>query len=122
MAADVAAAGDLDQLGNPTDPGDQRFVPLLEEDARAGASMLLLARNALEASSQRVGERVGGSEAIDQRPESADHCEDAGHVTVVEQMDGETSAGEVLDDPSLEIGEARTRSGASARIFVVSAG
>jgi hypothetical protein len=48
-----------------------------------------------------VGERVGGSEAIDQRPESADHREDAGHVTLVEQMDGETGAGEVLDGPGL---------------------
>ena len=86
---------------NPADPGDQRFVPLLEEDARAGASMLLLARNGLEASSQRVGERVGGSGAIDQPPESADHREEAGHVTLVEQMDGETGAGEVLDDPGL---------------------
>ena len=44
MAADVVAAGDLDQLGNPADRGDQRLVPLLKEDARSWASMLLLAR------------------------------------------------------------------------------
>jgi hypothetical protein len=49
MAADVVAAGDLDQLGNPSDPGDQRLVPLLQEDARAGATMLLLARDRLKA-------------------------------------------------------------------------
>src|SRR3989442_899284 len=32
---DVTAAGDLDQLGDPADAGDERIVPLLEVDARA---------------------------------------------------------------------------------------
>jgi hypothetical protein len=121
MAADVVAAGDLDQLGNPADPGDQRLVPLLKEDARAGATMLLLARDRLKAPSQGVRQCVGGIAAIDQRPEGTDDSEDAGHVALVEQMDGEACAGEVLDDSGLEIGEARTRSGASATIFAVSA-
>ena len=83
--------------------------------------MLLLARDRLEASSQRVGERVGCTAAIDQRPESADHREDAGHVALVEQMDGEAGAGEVLDDSGWRSEKARTRSGASATIFAVSA-
>jgi len=73
--------------------------------------MLLLARDGLEASSQRVGERVGGSEAIDQRPESADHREDAGQVTLVEQMDGEAGAGEILDDPGLEVRDSEDQVG-----------
>ena len=34
----VAAARDLDQLGNPADAGDQRRVPLLEIDARPAAT------------------------------------------------------------------------------------
>src|SRR2546427_8990012 len=32
---DVTAAGDLDQLGDPADAGDERIVPLLEVDALA---------------------------------------------------------------------------------------
>src|SRR5205807_7914963 len=32
---DVTAAGDLDQLGDPADARDERYVPLLEVDARA---------------------------------------------------------------------------------------
>jgi hypothetical protein len=83
--------------------------------------MLLLARDRLKASSQRVGERVGGIAAIDQRPESADHREDAGHVALVEQMDGEAGAGEVLDDPGLEIGESQDQVGRKRHIFAVSA-
>ena len=111
MAADVVAAGDLDQLGNPADPGDQRLVPLLKEDARSGASMLLLAHDRLEAPSQGVRQRVGGIAAIDQRPEGADHSEDAGHVALVEQMDGEACAGEVLEDPGLEVRESEDQVG-----------
>jgi hypothetical protein len=73
--------------------------------------LLLLARNGIEASRQRVGERVGGSEAIDQRPESADHRENAGHVTLVEPVDGEAGAGEVLHDPGLEVRESEDQVG-----------
>ena len=83
--------------------------------------MLLLARDRLEAPSQGVRQRVGGSAAIDQRPEGADHREDAGQVALVEQMDGEAGAGEVLDIPAWRSEKARTRSGASATIFAVSA-
>jgi hypothetical protein len=111
MAADVVAAGDLDQLGNPADPGDQRLVPLLEEDARAGPSMLLLTRDRLEAPSQGVRQRIGGIAAIDERPKGADHREDAGHVTLVEQMDGKAGACEILDDSGLEIGESEDEIG-----------
>jgi hypothetical protein len=63
------------------------------------------ARDRLEAPRQGVRQRVGGVEAIDQRPEGADHREDAGHVTLVEQMDGQARAGEVVDDSCLQIGE-----------------
>jgi hypothetical protein len=31
IGEDVDAAGDLDELGDPADPGDERIVPLLEE-------------------------------------------------------------------------------------------
>src|SRR5690606_7480841 len=35
----------------------------------------------------------------------ADHGEDAGQITLVEQMDGEARAGEVRDDRTLDVGE-----------------
>jgi hypothetical protein len=73
--------------------------------------MLLLARDRLEAPSQGVRQRVGGIAAIDQRPEGADHREDAGYVALVEQMDGEAGAGEVQDDSGLEIGESKDQVG-----------
>jgi hypothetical protein len=116
ILADVVTAGDLDQLGNPADPSDQRLVPLLKEDARSGASMLLLARDHLESPSQGVRQRVGGIAAIDQRPEGADHREDAGHVALVEQMDGEAGAGKVLDDSGLEIGGSKDQAGDLRRV------
>ena len=79
--------------------------------------MLLLARDRLEAPSQGVRQRVGGIAAIDQRPEGADHREDAGHVALVEQMDGEAGAGEILDDPGLEIGEREDEIGLERQDF-----
>ena len=73
--------------------------------------MLLLARDGFEAPSQGVRQRVGGIAAIDQRAEGADHRQDAGHVALVEQMDGEAGAGEVVDDSGLEIGESKDQVG-----------
>ena len=73
--------------------------------------MLLLARDRLEAPSQGVRQRVGSIAALDQRPKGADHREDAGHVALVEQTDGEAGAGEILDDPGLEIGESKDQVG-----------
>ena len=34
ISENVHATGDLDELGDPTSPGDQRIVPFLEKDPR----------------------------------------------------------------------------------------
>jgi hypothetical protein len=44
--------------------------------------------------------------------------EDPGHVALVEQMDSEAGAGEVLDDYCLEIGESKDRVGPTAPVVV----
>ena len=71
LREDRLAAGDLDQLLDPADAGDQRVVPLLEEHARPPRRSRCARRRADRARGPRsssLGERVAASSAQPDQP------------------------------------------------------
>src|SRR5204862_5717925 len=102
---DVASAGDLDDLRDPTDPGDQRIHPLFEVDARPlGPHRGVLAY---------VPDLVG--DVLDHAPRSLltaesstddeDCFQDVVERALVRAQHAGAGGDEVADDVALEIGE-----------------
>ncbi len=58
-----------------------------------------------DAGFELAGQRVRLRGLADEGAQGADHGEDAGEVTLVEQVDGEAGAGEIGDDRALDVGE-----------------
>lgn len=116
MRKDVLAAGNLDQLRNPTDAADERIVPFLEINARTRACGRC--RNCLVNSlCQQIGERGALLRGADERAERADHRQDAGNVALVEHVNRDADPGQFRGDFRLEVGEAEDEIGFETQDF-----
>ena len=109
LREDRIAAGDLDQLLDPADAGDERRVPFLEEDPRGRALGEARTRRAradrVEPGLHPRRERVPGVGPPDQRADDPDHLEDLGDAALVEGVDGIAAADQLARDVGLQIGE-----------------
>jgi hypothetical protein len=68
LREDRHAAGDRDQLFDPSDAGNQRIVPLLEEDTRALGKVGRGAKDSLEAVLESAREILGPRLAATRAP------------------------------------------------------
>src|SRR5262249_16867304 len=102
---DIAASGDLDELRDPADAGDERIVPLLEVDTRAMGPHARVLADLLHLVPDVLDEAARGLFATER---AADHEHGAQHVferALVRAQHGDAAADQLPHDVLLEIGE-----------------
>ena len=119
LGEDRVAAGDLHQLFDPPDAGDQRVVPFLEEDARPDGSRAAAARIASSSSSRCETRRSARAGAADQSAEDADHLQDLGDAALVEHHHRVAALDQLGGDVGLQVGEAEDQVGLERLDLVV---
>src|SRR5262245_1175561 len=90
-----SAAGNLDELLDPSDAGNDRLVPLLEEDAKATWKAASRLANPIEVGLEIGGEPFGGRLTPDQTAEHPNHLQNLGDAALVEGDDRQAAANEL---------------------------
>ena len=97
----VGAAGRLDQLGHPAAAGDDRLVPLLEENPRTFARRR---RQRGKAALEDADKRLGLLRRANHCAEHPHHGEYAGEVDMVERVHGDAAADQLRRNVRLQVG------------------
>src|SRR5262249_46432790 len=110
-------ARNLDELGDPSDPGYHRLVPLFEIEPgvalERGGALARLHESLLEAGHERRGlaSRAGPG------AQRAGHGEDGGDVALVEGMYRDVGADQLGGDVGLQVGEGENEVGLEREDF-----
>jgi hypothetical protein len=115
IGKNIDAAGDLDELRNPGNPGNERLVPFLEKDFRAPHKFSRPAARLVGSERQVAGQPLGLFGGPGQGTHHPDHAEDFREGPLIEGMDGEAAADQLGNDVRLSSEKARMRLGFSAR-------
>jgi hypothetical protein len=116
----VGAAGDLYQLRDPANSGDQRIIPFLEEYPWPLRQPLCAASDFAQTRFEHSYELPGSFDRVDHRAQSPNHVKDPGDASLIEGMDVEPAANEVRDDVGLKIGECQDKIGSGLRSRILS--
>jgi hypothetical protein len=95
VGEDVDAAGDLDELRDPSNSGDQRIVPFLEEYSWPARQALRAASDFGQTRFERSNELPSPFARIDHRAQHPNHTEDSGDASLIEGMDVEPTTNEI---------------------------
>jgi hypothetical protein len=108
---DVDAAGDLDELRDPPNSGDQRLVPFFEEYLWPLRQSLRAASGFGQTGFECSDELPSPFARVDYRAQRANHVEDPGDASLIEGMDVDPAANEIRGDVGLEIREGQDQIG-----------
>ena len=99
------AAGDVDELFNPSDARDQRLVPLVEEDARPCRQRRFRLRGGCDRGprSQTISQRFSLWLTPDEAAEHPDHLQNLGDRALVERDDREAAPHQFRRELRLQI-------------------
>src|SRR4029453_2085371 len=109
---DRRAAGNLDELLDPSEAGNNRLAPLLEERAKAAGKSASRLANPIEVGCEVGGERFSSRLTPDQPTKHSNHLQDLGDAALVECDDGQATANELRREIGLEILEGQDGMGA----------
>src|SRR5471030_55347 len=105
LGEDRRPAGDRDELFHPSNAGDQRRVPLLEEHAWPRRKPRRRFPDALQPLRQLPGELLGFLLTADQPAEHRDHLQDLVDAALIEHDHVQAAADELGDEIRLQIRE-----------------
>jgi hypothetical protein len=119
---DVDAPGDLDELRDPPNSGDQRLVPFFEEYLWPLRQSLRAASGFGQTGFERSDELPSLFAHIEHRAQSPNHIEDPYDASLIEGMDIESTANEIRGNVGLEIRKRQDKIGLQGEDLVDATG